>query len=312
MNNNVMRNKSIATGLSIVIPGLGHAYAGKLIKGISIYILFFFVFSFFFFRQFTYSNLITLLLMDLARYGIWIYAIIDSLLSKNTNIISHNRLYSLLLMPIILILAISIALYFDFPKRFKLNNYQIDTGIGTSMWPTFKESDRIVVKYGCFNNGDVKRGDIVTFKAKSNSEFQNSMSIYQKRVVGIPGDTLFISNCKVTVNNNHLSEEYAYIDTAISFYFNDTSKYIYSEHYSLRKSGDSTITLRDSLIVLMLDYQFYTISTPPLILGYMEYYVLGDNRLNSYDSRDFGPISLTQIKGIAQFIYKPYWRMRRL
>lgn len=46
-----------------------------------------------------------------------------------------------------------------------------------------------------------------------------------------------------------------------------------------------------------------------IILGENEYFVLGDNLSNSWDSRDFGAVTGDQITGVVEYRFFPFWRM---
>lgn len=80
---------------------------------------------------------------------------------------------------------------------------------------------------------------------------------YIKRIVAVSGDTVDIKDGILYVNGEAMSESYAIGTTE-------------------PESGNVTY---------------------PLILKDQEYFVLGDNRENSIDSRSFGPVVLSQIEG---------------
>ncbi len=90
---------------------------------------------------------------------------------------------------------------------------------------------------------------------------------FVKRIVGLPGDTFSIVSKAVMINGKPLVEPYAY------------------------HSKDDEKPVRDNL------YQF--------ILGPDEYFVMGDNREESYDSRWVGPIKRAAIFAQAKYIYFP-------
>ena len=95
-----------------------------------------------------------------------------------------------------------------------------------------------------------------------------------KRIIGIPGDTIMVKDGKVYVNGQQLDE---------SNYLEDT---VYTSGGDYLAEGQ-TITIQDN-----------------------EYFVLGDNRPHSSDSRTFGPISGNQIKGKAWIVYLPISEFR--
>jgi signal peptidase I len=114
---------------------------------------------------------------------------------------------------------------------------------GTSMLPAIKDGDKLKVER--FVQGaklEVKRGDIVAFRfPKDTSKF------YIKRIIGLPGETVVVSEGKVIIDGSALTEPY------IDPQFNRS-----------------------------LSVQ------PPVFVEDRSYYVLGDNRDRSSDSRYWG------------------------
>jgi signal peptidase I len=95
-----------------------------------------------------------------------------------------------------------------------------------------------------------------------------------KRIIGIPGETVMIKDGKVYVNGSQLNED---------AYLKDT---VYTSGGEYLAEGET------------------------LTLGENKYFVLGDNRPHSSDSRTFGPISKDRIKGKAWIVYLPLSEFR--
>ena len=150
-----------------------------------------------------------------------------------------------------------------------------------SMYPTLKQDQRLILNRLSRTLNEVpKRGDIITFEAPSNSiakgltaNYDNeptslwgkftyyvleiNKTSYIKRVIALEGDHVRIENGKVYLNGEELKEDYL---------------------------QDNVTT--DSHSALLADF------TVPE--GYM--FAMGDNRLESYDCRDFGCIPLDKIE----------------
>jgi len=95
-----------------------------------------------------------------------------------------------------------------------------------------------------------------------------------KRVIGIPGDEVMIKDGSIYINGDKLDE----------------SNYL----------AESVITNGGSYI-----HEGQSITVPE-----GQYFVSGDNRPNSSDSREFGPISKERIKGKAWIVYFPFPEFR--
>ncbi len=98
----------------------------------------------------------------------------------------------------------------------------------------------------------------------------NEHTDYIKRIVGLPGEEISLQNGKVHINNQLLDES-AYLDDSV-----------------LTLGGDA---LQEGTSIHIPEQQ---------------YFVVGDNRPNSSDSRDFGTISKEKIKGKAWLVYFPF------
>ncbi len=139
--------------------------------------------------------------------------------------------------------------------RLAIQNYQVD---GTSMLPTLQNQQYVIVDKLTYLFSSPKRGDVIVF------EFPlDQTQDYIKRIIGIPGDHINISqNGQVTVNSVALSEPYV----------ND----------NLNPYGPESFTV-----------------------GANQYFVLGDNRGASSDSRDWGLVDKKLILGKAEIVIWP-------
>jgi len=171
--------------------------------------------------------------------------------------------------------AIAIALVIAlFLKNYVLTLAKVQ---GESMEPTLNDSDRLYVNKLFYTP---ENGDIVI--VESNDPLA---PFYIKRVIAKEGDTIFInfSSGEVFVNDEVIEEPYIADKTHL------VGSYIYS---------------------LMLNDEFSR--ETPLVLGENEYFVMGDNRNNSKDSREMGIIKKDEIIGHAVFRFWPLNKMGNL
>ena len=132
--------------------------------------------------------------------------------------------------------------------------------------PTAMGAERAVLPVG-----HVRRGDVVVFKYPEEPERD-----FIKRVIGLPGETLELRRKVVYVNGQPLDEPYVHFLQPAS---NGTSEF-------------TAFDLRESY--------------GPVTIPAGHYFVMGDNRDNSRDSRYWGFLPERYIKGKALLVYWSY------
>lgn len=159
-----------------------------------------------------------------------------------------------------------------------------------SMYPNIVKGDRVFVfksSYGLFLPfvdkrvlawSQPERGDVVVFYQP------NEDSTFVKRVIGLPGDKISFDEGQVRVNGSLL----AYEKLANSAYDNSYGS-VFVEKKNNSSSGYSIVSRGSN------GRTFFNAKT--YVVPQNSYFVLGDNRDNSYDSRDFGFVSADCIYG---------------
>ena len=138
----------------------------------------------------------------------------------------------------------------------------------SSMVPTLGVYDRILVQKAFFNWHDVREGDIVVFSHPPLDDCpgpQNGDLV--KRVIALPGQTIYSSGNNIYVNGHLLSEPYLPRYDPLGPAIPNATK----QHPYRVPAGD--------------------------------FYVLGDNRAISCDSRYWGPITGSSIVGKAILVW---------
>lgn len=138
--------------------------------------------------------------------------------------------------------------------------YSVYTFSGRSMWPTIQDKQKLKID----KLSEPHRGDIVIFTAPKAANCPESVGCqFAKRVIAGPGDTVRIQNNTVIVNNKPLDEPYLAqnMQTAAGQWFGNEKE---------------------------------------LQLESKEYFLLGDNRPQSADSRSYGPVTRDLIIGVAK------------
>jgi signal peptidase I len=133
---------------------------------------------------------------------------------------------------------------------------------GSSMVPSFSTGDYILIDELSLYFRNPQRGEVVVLRYP-----QNPSTYFIKRIIGLPGERVLIKDNKITIFNNE-----------------HKNGFVLSEPY--------------------LKSDFITEPRPnkpnEFVLGPDEYFVLGDNRQYSYDSRDWGLLKRENIIGIAR------------
>lgn len=166
-------------------------------------------------------------------------------------------------------------------------------GISTPHIP-FLEIPLIPGTDGHIIDGDEpKRGDIVIFRYPNNPQLH-----YVKRCVGLPGDELFVMDKVLYL---HPREGDAYAKKVFSQYTLVTAsgKVWVKDPYTKEHFGIH----HDDHIVDNGMYPAEIFNTTPIVVPDKQYFMMGDNRDHSNDSRFWGAVPYGLIEGTPWFIY---------
>lgn len=139
--------------------------------------------------------------------------------------------------------------------------------VGNSMHPTLKDGEILILNKLKYKITEVKRGDIISLK------YADTKYLI-KRVVGLPGEEIYIKDNKLYINNEQYEE--SYISTNLKYD----------------------------------DFDLKTLGYEKIPDGY--YFVLGDNRENSMDSREVGLIPKKDIIGKVSIRFWPFNKFKFL
>jgi signal peptidase I len=177
-----------------------------------------------------------------------------------------------------IVIAVILALFI---RTFVVQAFKIPTG---SMEENLLIGDHLLVnkfvfgpaatpaERGVLPMGEIGRGDVVVFKYPVEPERD-----FIKRVIGLPGETVEVRDKKVYVDGLPLEEPYAHYSLAASpSEYHEVTSFDVRERYG------------------------------PVTVPAGQYFVMGDNRDNSQDSRYWGFLPRDNVKGKALLIYWSY------
>jgi signal peptidase I len=175
------------------------------------------------------------------------------------------------------------AIFLGFTNTFVLKTFYIPSG---SMIDTLLIGDHLFVNRFIFGpqpsglerallpGREVRRGDIVIFRSPEDPALD-----LVKRCIAMPGDTVEVIDKDLYVNGDLAADE---------AYTQHTDPVVYARHGPF--GGE--MRRRDNF--------------GPLEIPAGHLFCMGDNRDQSYDSRFFGPVPLSNVKGRAVMIYWSY------
>jgi signal peptidase I len=178
-----------------------------------------------------------------------------------------------------IVIAVILALFI---RTFVVQAFKIPTG---SMEENLLIGDHLLVNKFIFGPtatplerallpvADIKRGDVIVFKYPEEPDRD-----FIKRVIGLPGETIEVREKRVFVNGKALEEPYAHYLLPVSTpsEFHEVTSFDVRERYG------------------------------PVTVPGNHYFVMGDNRDNSQDSRYWGFLTRDFVKGKALIIYWSY------
>jgi len=285
------RKPSLALVMSVILTGLGQLYNGQLNRGIFLFLAFVFVtlpFVAFVALISPPAWLFPLLVLSLiATLGIYVYSILDAW--KVARHLSDYKPYPwqqpAIYVSIILFAYISVignATQYVRGQLVEAFRIPSDSMTPNVLRGDFIFADKRVNCQGC--KRQIRRGDIAIFVFPN-----NRTRLYIKRIIGLPGDKIRIQSREIFINGKSLRISGKELTSAKT----NTEENTFYEQGD--KSDYTVLWDRETAVAN------FEITVPS-----GEVFVLGDNRGESSDSRDFGTVPLMDVVGLARQIWFSY------
>ena len=240
----------------------------------------------------THLSVVSMGPLEWVPFALWVVITVDGFRLSVTRLpLKRWALYFGLLSSLTILPAFGI-------RTFLVQPFKVPTG---AMHPTIMGNrqdaegnpipgDNLFVNKWIYRWTEPQRGDVIVFRTKGLTDVIDG-TVFIKRLVGLPGETIHIDPPYVIVDDVKLT------DPQIFREISESQKGFKGYWLSYpASSGDA-----------------YLMSpTNALTLGADEYLVLGDNSQNSKDGRYFGAIKRDAILGKAFYIYAPADRKGRI
>jgi signal peptidase I len=281
--------------LSLIVPGLGHIYCGKMTRGLvfafltgmSVMIALLLLVYCAPMRLLTFSTLIFLALLAVPLIATVDAYRIARRIKSDYELKEYNRWYVYIIMA--LIISSNTVGYSLYVREQFLEPFFIPT---CHNYPTITPGDRILASKRVYKTIDPARGDIIVFRNPQNMR-QNQI----KRIVAVAGDTVEIHNDALLINGLPLKRD------KVPHQRPDKTDARLQGEVFYESNGEARYKIilsprEEELQVSVTDFARITVPANHC-------FVLGDNRHYSRDSRHYGPVPLVGIRGRADYLYWP-------
>lgn len=140
---------------------------------------------------------------------------------------------------------------------------------GSSMYPTLQNNDVAFSSLMNLEKNQINRFDIVVVRLQAQNKY------VVKRVIGLPNETVEIKGDILYINGEEVAQDF----------------------------------LNEEYVASQSIHGIFTGDIEPITLGSDEFFLLGDNRPNSQDSRYYGPFQAKDIVSKHLLIIYPFHRM---
>jgi signal peptidase I len=298
VQNRYKRRIWLAILLSLIMPGLGQVYCGRLKRGLVLNFLNILPLPIIIglFSVSVSPALMQMVIVLVTAGGmVQLTAIIDSaILAKRATAKYQLKDYNTPVVYVLFVLivtggSIGSALYI---RSRGLEAFRIPTA---SCYPTIVPNDRILTNKLAYNRNNPGKGDLVVhicpFDRHSN---------YIKRVVAVAGDTIEVKDNQLYVNDRKLPQRKLPESTLNNIRISIEGKLLKGQVFE--ETNGST---KYNIFLAEPPHDKTAGNFEKITVPEHHCFVLGDNRNLSMDSRDFGPIPLATIKGRADYVYWP-------
>ena len=223
----------------------------------------------------TFGNAIMFLVIPLSIYHVYVTAPVKREHSKK-KIIG------------IVIASVLVPLFVSIPSALFVRHVVAEARwiTSTEMEPTLNgspnqlEADNVMVDKLSYKFSEPKRGDIIVFSPTKALQKAKYTDPFVKRIIGLPGEKVELREGKVYIDGKPLSED--------SYFDRDQPTFV-----------DVCIAEHRSVFI-----------SKPVTIPENSYFVLGDDRTSSYDSRCWGVVPKKNIIGKVSKIFFPLSRVR--
>jgi signal peptidase I len=231
--------------------------------------------------------LVALLVTALAVLGAYLYAVLSAYGSarkrrEHYDVREYNR-------PLVYVLFLLVGLLYSVGGVFYLPHLFEAFYLPTeSMAPTFLVGDHVLADKLAYSKAMPKRGDVVIFRVPRKPGLT-----WIKRVIGLPGDTVEVKNNDVFVNGKRLDRDRTPASSVGGM--------------AGISEGQVFVETNAGSRYMILIGKGKVLDSPKTTVPEGTFFVLGDNRDNSMDSRDpeLGFVPLGNILGNVPYIYYP-------